>query len=183
MLPSVLKLGRPPEQASTASKWSRWSAWSRNFDHVAVFRQPDAWSTTRTKILTAFACAASQLGSKYNLAGLKAFKNQKQYHEDNLQQKQTAYFTGEFEAPSPRKEDAYTCSEFVATCFMVTGFIEPSAAIVYDPGIVAPVDLGRDPTWGIFVGYCSRKDGNEIPTDDEFYNSSTFAEIFENDLH
>lgn len=153
----------------------------RAFDHVAVFRQPDAWSPRRRRTLTAFANAAAASGSPYNFAGLKAFKKEKQFHEDNLHEKLTAYFAGEFQAPSPAKDDPYTCSEFVAACFLITGIVEPSAAVMYDPAVISPGELGRDPTWGTFVGYCSVKPGYAIPIDDEFYNEATYAEIFENE--
>ena len=34
-------------------------------------------------------------------------------------------------------------------------------------------DLGKDPTWGTFVGYVSLSDDYEIPADDEFYSTTS----------
>lgn len=59
--------------------------------------------------------------------------------------------------------------DHVAARFILTGIVEPSAAIVYDPSIVAPGELGADATWGYFVGYVASTGNYEVPADDEFY--------------
>ncbi len=51
----------------------------------------------------------------------------------------------------PVDKSRYFCSELVADCFVITGFVEPSAAVVYKPNATSPGALGRDPTFGIFV--------------------------------
>jgi hypothetical protein len=78
------------------------------------------------------------------------------------------YFEGNLQ-PASQLKGAYFCSEFVAACFILTGIVEPSAAIVYDPSIVAPGELGTDATWGYFVGYVASTGNYEVPVDDEFY--------------
>lgn len=54
-----------------------------DFDHVAVFRQPHAWTPRRTKELPLFVRAVMRSGAKYNLAGVKKFKEAKELHEWN----------------------------------------------------------------------------------------------------
>jgi hypothetical protein len=147
-------------------------------DHVAVFRQPDAWDPIRIKLLSVFVNEAVARGAKYDSAGLRHFEANKELHEKTLHDRLTQLHEGTL-PPESTEDKAYTCSGFLAAGFRATGFFERSASLLYNPDTTAPGDLGKDPSWGTFVGYVSLKDGYEIPLDDEFYNESTFAEIWE----
>ena len=68
----------------------------------------------------------------------------------------------------------------MADCFVATGFIDPSAAVVYKSNVTSPGSLGRDPTFGTFLGYVSVVPNYSVPDSDEFLNTSTFSEIFGN---
>lgn len=151
----------------------------RIFDHVAVLRQPDAWSPARRKALADFAAATAAAKAGYNFEGLNDFVAIKSAHESTVSERLTQFFGGNHKPPMPTAVGRYTCSEFVVASFIIIGFIDPSAAILYSPGAFAPGDLGEDPTFGTFAGYLPLKAGYEIPATDRFYNETTYAEIFE----
>lgn len=147
------------------------------YDHVAVFRQPDAWPPSRTDALREFTERILASGAKYNLSGVASFRKRKNVHVMTVTEQLHAYFNDSV-CPSPSLKEKYFCSELVADCFVATGFIDPSAAIVYQSSVTSPGELGRDPTFGTFCGYISTVPGYAVPPDDEFFNTTTFAEIF-----
>lgn len=147
------------------------------YDHVAVFRQPDAWPPSHTDALRAFTERILTSGAKYNLSGVAAFRKRRDIHDMTVTEQLHAYFNHSG-CPSLPVKEKYFCSELVADCFVATGFIDPSAAIVYQASVTSPGALGRDPTFGTFCGYITTVPGYVVPPDDEFFNTTTFAEIF-----
>ena len=147
------------------------------YPFVAVFRQPDAWSDERILAMRRFVDQVVDSQLKYNLQGIRDFVDKKRTHQMSLHDKLTAYFEGDLK-PDAYQKEKYFCSELVADCFVATGFIHPSAAVAYKSDTYSPGDLGRDPTFGTFVGYLSPDEDCVIPEDDEFYYAATFDEIF-----
>jgi len=153
----------------------------RRYDHVAVFRQPDAWRPQeRILAMNVFIDAIIASGAKYNLRDVATFKKRNEVHQLSLTEQLHAFFNGTY-SPPPVEKGRYFCSELVASCFVVTGFIEPSAAVVYKSNVTSPGALGRDPTFGTFYGYVSAAPNYSVPDADEFFGTSTFREIFGND--
>ncbi|NTU50516.1 MAG: hypothetical protein HGA87_06550 [Desulfobulbaceae bacterium] len=153
----------------------------KRYDHVAVFRQPDAWNPPeRIKAMNTFIDSIIASGAKYNLRDVATFKMRSDVHQLSLTDQLYAFFNGTL-IPAPVEKGSYFCSELVANCFVVTGFIEPSAAIVYKSNVMSPGALGRDATFGTFYGYVSVTPNYSVPVTDEFYNETTFSEIFGND--
>lgn len=152
----------------------------KRYDHVAVFRQPDAWRPPeRVQAIKAFIDSIIASGAKYNLRDVVTFKKRSEVHQLSLTEQLHAFFNGTY-VPAPIEKGSYFCSELVADCFVVTGFIEPSAAVVYKSNVTSPGALGRDPTFGTFYGYVSVTPNYSVPVTDEFFNVSTFSEIFGN---
>lgn len=150
----------------------------KRYDHVAVFRQPDAWRPPeRIQAMNAFIDAIVASKAKYNLRDVATFKKRSEVHQLSITEKLHAFFNGTY-APAPIEKGSYFCSELVASCFVVTGFIEPSAAVLYQANITSPGALGRDATFGTFCGYVSSVPNYSVPATDEYFNVSTFAEIF-----
>lgn len=150
----------------------------KRYDHVAVFRQPDAWRPAeRIQAMNAFIDSIIASGAKYNLRDVMTFKKRSEVHQFSLTDQLNAFFNGTY-APAPIEKGKYFCSELVANCFVVTGFIEPSAAVVYKSDVTSPGALGRDPTFGTFFGYVSAVPNYSVPATDEFFRASTFEEIF-----
>jgi len=150
----------------------------KRYDHVAVFRQPDAWRPPeRVQAMNAFIDSIVASGAKYNLRDVATFKKRNEVHQLSLTDQLHAYFNGTY-APAPVEKGSYFCSELVASCFVVTGFIDPSAAVVYKSDVTSPGALGRDPTFGTFCGYVSTVPNYSVPATDEFINRSTFNDIF-----
>lgn len=154
---------------------------AKRYDHIAVFRQPDAWrAPDRIEALNGFIDAIIRSNAKYNLRGVRKFKARRDAHELSLTEQLHAFFQGTF-APFPVEKGSYFCSELVADCFVITGFIEPSAAVVYRSNVTSPGALGRDATFGTFCGYISANPNYSVPVTDEFFNASTFYEVFGDD--
>ncbi len=154
---------------------------AKRYDHIAVFRQPDAWQPPeRINALNNFIDSIIASKAKYNLRDVVTFKKRKEVHQLSLTEQLHAFFQGAF-APSPAEKGSYFCSELVADCFVVTGFIEPSAAVVYKSNVTSPGALGRDATFGTFCGYISVVTNYSVPATDEFFNTSTFQEVFGNE--
>ncbi len=150
----------------------------KRYDHVAVFRQPDAWKPPeRIQAMNAFIDSIVASKAKYNLRDVVTFKKRSEVHQLSLTEQLHAFFNGTY-APAPIEKGSYFCSELVASCFIVTGFIDPSAAVLYKSNVTSPGALGRDPTFGTFLGYVSSLQNCSIPATDEFFNHSTFDEIF-----
>jgi len=106
------------------------------------------------------------------------FEARKEEHESELHDKLDAYFRGELDSGTA-STGCFFCSQFVASCFIKVGIIEPSAAVLYDPRVISPGSLGRDATFGCFRGYL---EGNhEVPITDEFYTETTLDEIHSDD--
>lgn len=147
------------------------------YDHVAVFRQPDAWPRERAEDLREFIDAIAGSGAKYNFEGIVKFIKRKNLHDITLKQQLHSYFSGD-PCPTPSFKERYFCSELVVDCFVATGFIQPSAAVVYQSVVTSPGALGRDPTFGTFCGYATCKPDYEVPPTDEFFNETIFDEIF-----
>ena len=118
-------------------------------------------------------------GAKYNLSGVMKFRSRKDIHEKTVFEQLELFFDGKL-APSPTIKGQYFCSELVADCFVAVGFIAPSAAVHYKSNVTSPGALGRDPTFGTFYGYVSCVTNYQVPSSDEFFNTTTFSEIFEN---
>ena len=147
------------------------------YDHLAVFRRYDAWGSKNTRILNYFVDQSVNSGSKYNFSGVFKFKKTQLKHQQTLTEQLEDYFDGNLVQKSPVKHK-YFCSEFVVDCFRSTGFIGPSAAVVYKPETTAPGDLGNDATFGYFLGYITGKGNYEVDKNDEFYCHPTLSEIF-----
>ncbi len=154
---------------------------AKRYDHVAVFRQPDAWRPPkRVKALNDFINSIIASKAKYNLRDVVTFKKRNKVHQFSLTKQLHAFFQGTF-SPDPVEKGSYFCSELVVDCFVVTGFIEPSAAVVYKSNVTSPGALGRDATFGTFCGYVSVIPNYSVPATDEFFNTSTLHDVFGND--
>ena len=152
----------------------------KRYHHVAVFRQPDAWRPAEyVQILNFFVDSVILSGAKYNLRGVVAFKKRSEVHQLSLMEQLHAFFNGTY-ASAPIDKGNYFCSELVANCFVVTGFIDPSAAVIYQANVTSPGALGRDAMFGTFYGYVSALPNYSVQDTDEFFNASTFNEIFGN---
>jgi hypothetical protein len=150
------------------------------YDHVAVFRQPDAWTPERRALLNLFIDKVIASDAKYNLSGLHGFQKRKDVHELTLHDQLESFFKGKL-LPISRVKEKYFCSELVVDCFVVIGFVDSGASFLYRSDITSPGALGRDPTFGTFYGYLIAHENYKVPNTDEFYNASTYDEIFRED--
>lgn len=148
------------------------------YDHVAVFRQPDAWrSSERIQALNTFIDCCIETKAKYNISDVMKFKKKHEEHQSSIIDKLDRYANNYYK-PASVVQDSYFCSEFVVSCFVKVGFIDESAHVVYQQNVMSPGALGRDPTFGTFCGYISKDLKYTVPDTDEFYSNSTYGEIF-----
>lgn len=148
------------------------------YDHVAVVRQPDAWAgDNRVAALKLFIDKVVENQATYNFNGILKFKSRKEFHEANVQEKLASFFEGNL-TPASTDKHQYFCSEFVCDCFIAVGFIQPSAAILYQSDTYSPGDLSKDPTFGTFWGYLTSKHNHKVGERDHFYNATTYDVLF-----
>lgn len=148
------------------------------YDHVAVLRQPDAWTgDDRVRALQLFIDKVVENKAKYNFNGILSFKSRKDLHEANIQEKLEAFFNGQLN-PIPTEKGAYFCSEFVCDCFIAVGFIQPSAAVLFQSDTYSPGDLGKEPAFGTFWGYLTMNQNYIVPEQDYYYRATTYDALF-----
>ena len=148
------------------------------YDHVAVavLRHPNAGSCPgRIQALRRF--IDKKIGAKYNYKDALSFKIRKELHETNICEKLSDYYDGKL-APKSVYKSKYFCSEFVCDCFVDVGFIQPSAAILFQSDTISPGDLGKDKIFGTFWGYLTVNEDYKVNESDYYYCDSTFDEIF-----
>ncbi len=149
------------------------------YDHVAVFRQPDAWrSEGATEALSAFIDGVISSRAKYNWKDLIFFRRKVDAHRMTLTDQLHAFFAEESRGRAEPRKQRYFCSELVTDCFIAAGFIDDSAAVMYRSNVTSPGALGRDPTYGTFFGYVSSAKNHAVSSADEFYHHATVDEIF-----
>ncbi len=149
----------------------------QRYEHVAVFRQPDAWTDENLELLNKFAKNVLSSDAHYNLAGVVKYVRVEAKHQATVMREIELFLAGK-SISRPTLKKKYFCSELVVDCFIAVGFIAPSAAIYYRSDTFSPVKLANDATFGTFVGYISCNKDHEVSEDDEFYNRATFEEIF-----
>lgn len=144
------------------------------YDHIAVFRAHEGcWTPKNINSLNEFIIFLVRKQAKYNLLGLLNFyTKEKEKHHENLQEQLEDYFDGNLSVTSPDKLK-YFCSELIVSCFHKVGIFSDSAAVLYRSDVYAPIDLTKDPTFGLFVGYLSKHDDYKVPDTDEFYNHNS----------
>ena len=148
------------------------------YKHVAVLRQPDAWtSENRIRALQLFIDKVVENEAKYNFSGAFSFKSRKEFHETNIQEKLEGFFNGQL-TPASTDKSGYFCSEFVCDCFIAVGFIQPSAAVLFQSDTYSPGDLGKEPAFGTFWGYLTTKSNYKVSEHDYYYRATTYDEIF-----
>jgi len=149
------------------------------YNYVAILRHPkDVWTDRRINELRKFIDKKTLFPFRalYNLFGLFGFDRRKERHELTVLEKLKNFFEGTGSPRNPEKK-TYFCSELVCSCYNAVGIFQPSAAVAYDPLTIAPGDLGKDPSFGYFFGYCSARNDCRIPGDDEFYDAPTKRNI------
>lgn len=148
------------------------------YEHVTVLRQPDAWaSDDRVKALQLFIDKVVENDAKYNFSGIMSFKSRKEFHEANIQGKLEDFFDEQLTTASTEK-GRYFCSEFVCDCFIAVGFIQPSAAVLFQSDTYSPGDLGKEPAFGTFWGYLTMSPNYMVPEHDYYYQATTYDAIF-----
>jgi uncharacterized protein YycO len=151
----------------------------RQYQHIAVMRNPDAWSRRNTQILRSFILELHGQGTSYNYGGVVRFRRNKTQQQES----QLCLLREYFSNPSDRKKvnlsDApYFCSELIVACFLKTGFIDEAAAIVLHPSNFAPGDLAIDLAFGALVGYLSEKSNYQVPPTDPSIYWPRFEDIY-----
>ncbi|MBL5862160.1 hypothetical protein JBO49_16265 [Serratia fonticola] len=148
------------------------------YEHVAVLRQPDAWvGSDRINALKLFIDKVVENEAKYNFKGVLSFKSRKELHEENIHEKLESFFNN-LTAPASPEKSSYFCSEFVSDCFIAVGFIDPSAAVLFQSDTYSPGDLGKEPAFGTFWGYLAKDNNYVVPESDYYYRVSTYDAIF-----
>lgn len=138
------------------------------YDHIAVMRAEDTWSKSRIQSLQDF--ALRHLGKKFNIRALPKIQMLKEISIDNSLQEIKDHFSGGA-APVQPNRSTYFCSELVTSAFIDAGIISESAAILFKPETMMPIDIAQDKVFGFFVGYIPKNTSYVIPGGDLFRSS------------
>ncbi|WP_334154646.1 hypothetical protein [Tepidimonas sp.] len=145
--------------------------------HVAVLRHPDAWNPQRIDGLRDYAAALQALGAGYNYREALRYSANRRRHAVEAMDALARYFeTGEQQPAADF--GPFFCSELVAACFVDSGFLHPSAAVVIAPGVQAPGDLTKEPAFGFLVGFLTADSRSKVPEDDPMLLHTRYREIF-----
>lgn len=139
-----------------------------SFDYLAVLRQMEGWSTQSLNDLNQF--AENCIGKKFNLIGMKRFSQRKEESLLNSLERMQDYFNGNGAIVNPSRQN-YFCSELVASAFIYLGIIDSAASVVYQPETLSPHDIGKDKTFGFFIGYLLKDDEYKVHESDYFQTS------------
>lgn len=135
------------------------------YDHIAVMRSDDAWSSQRIVSLHDF--ANCQIGKTFNAKALPRIELLRETNINGAHQQILDHFAGKgtiVEADRP----AYFCSELVVAAFIDAGVIDQSAAILFKPETLFPIDIAQDKVFGFFIGYIPKDSRYSIPKVDWF---------------
>ncbi len=150
---------------------------ARGSNYIAVFRNPYVWNhPAYVAALQNFLDRAVQNNAQYDVESAEGLMERRADHQLTLLAKLHEHFLNGLEPENPEKLK-YICSELIVACFAGVGFIKPDARIVYQCNTFTPADLGKDPTFGFFVGYIKRRHDIQIPNNDEFTKNVTLREI------
>jgi len=144
--------------------------------YIAIFRNPYIWSPERLQAFRQFLDDALANRRRYDMHAAETFEFRRDEHRLNLLAKLYDHFENGL-SPDNHNKLQYICSDLVVAAFVEIGFIQPSAAIVYKGDAYSAGDLGRDPTFGFFVGYLKPEGTEGIPVDDEFANKVTLGDL------
>lgn len=140
-----------------------------NCGHAAVLRNPSAFRGGQIERFKKFADKVVNEQRTYNTQGVLDFAERQEEHLNSIRTKLDSYFAGHHEVESFDKA-SYFCSELVVACFRASGFVDEPAAVLYDQNVISPADLGRDVTFGLFLGFLSSKKNLRISKKDQFFN-------------
>lgn len=135
------------------------------YDHIAVMRANDTWSSPRVDALNDF--ASRQIGKNFNIHGLPRIELLRHASIEAAHQQILDHFAGRG-TPVATNRATYFCSELVVSAFIDVGIITQSAAILFKPETLLPIDIAQDKAFGFFVGYIPKNSRYVIPNNDWF---------------
>jgi len=136
------------------------------YNHCVVLRRSEAWTPERVNMLSIFVNKLILNGAKYNLSG--ALKLGKTLTSDEAIKRKIDLLLKIFPGNDDSKD--MFCSQLVAMCFIITGYIGDSAKEYFNPTETAPIKLAHDRAYGDFLGYIWIKKLYQVPDDDELYH-------------
>ena len=141
------------------------------YDDVAVLRNVHVWSSDRIDNLKQFIDKAILDNASFNSIGIKKYEKRKEQYTGSELERLERYFEGELPTINHNR-GSYFCSELVVAAFMAVGIIDQSAAVLLAPEVFSPGDIGKEATFGEFVGYLGSSNDIDISKDDDFYYHS-----------
>lgn len=131
---------------------------------IGVLRSQMVFSHQRAAAVREFVQQLVAKHAAYDLTGALTFNGRnKEFHERLLDEIAANY--GKVTTTDEFLKQAYFCSALVVACYTVTGVIGDTAQVAYQPNVISPGDLHRDPTFGWVLGYIVPA-GENIPEDD-----------------
>ena len=148
-------------------------------DCVAVLARSDIWDAKRLQLLGEYAATLQAAGARYNYRDALAFEATKAQHQAGVTQALDDYFkqAEKGEQHAATNLGPFFCSELVVNCLIHIGFIDPSAAVVFEPGTQSPGDLLADATYGYLVGYLTKDPTYKMSDDDPLQTLTRYVDV------
>lgn len=156
------------EATGTGVKKSTIEQVLREYGHIAVLRSYEIWSNERIAELHEF--AEGKDGRKFNLIGMRRYKEKKDANQQTATDQVLGVFDGKV-PPASSDRRSYFCSELVTAVWIHVGIIGRDASVLFRPETMSPEDIGRDKAFGYFVGYILSHEQYAVPVDDIFRTS------------
>ncbi len=166
--------GKIAESASGGVRIVLISSLLKEYDHLAVLRNPYIWNERRLKELRRFIDKAINNSASFNRIGMGKYAERKEQHSGSGPERLDKYFEGKLPAIE-HDRSTYFCSELVVAAFLSIGAIDQSAAVVITPEVFSPGDVAKEAVFGVFIGYIKSSNEHEIPESDDFYYQSLIA--------
>ena len=168
--------GNVAEMTSEIAVSTPLSTYQEQFLYHAVFRQISDWTSTQTESLQKFVNAEINAESPYDKEGLKKFRVNLDNHLGHVLGKLRDYYAAKETATCPTRQ-SYTCSQFVASCFVATGHIVGDVAVVFNPDFCSVSELGDNGAYGAFVGFLEGNQPESLASEDRYKYAATREQI------
>lgn len=138
----------------------------KKYKHCVVLRRNEAWTQDRINLLKTYTEELTLNKTKYNSRG--ALELGKSLTTDSSTINKINILLKTIPESNDLNNQMF-CSQLVATCFIITGFIGDNAKQYFNPAETAPINLAIDKVYGDFLGYIWSNESYQVSKEDELY--------------
>lgn len=147
-----------------------------SYDHISILRLNGYWGDNAAVRLNKLIDHLVDSNVGFDFDGIREFEDMRASHNSLLQGILEEFFSGGI-VLYDRLRDSYFCSGLVVAAYSHVGIIQGGLRLVITPETMSPGDLIREPSFGSFVGYISRKVDYVMQESDDFYHEIMDVEL------